>query len=581
MRHGRSKVAFTGNLCAARFEHDASRALDAQLHTHLVTANATFDARADKWFALTEREMLAAIRYAGKVYQNELARGVLAAGYEPSPRATSAASSKALRSSASRRRTVPWHPSVVRKSNRKSPRSKSSTAACPRQRRFTASRRGRAVASLPKSPRPRSAAGNARTLRRSAARRWTRWSMRPGAAAPLRQRHFTRESRCDRRATTSSSGRACSAGHEVIAEALNQSLGSVSLDVLKKSLTEGRATDCVALKTGANCLHTDYATRAGLQQELDAIEFVNSGRNTCVPLGISRFEPDERLSADQRNAVETLLESTDRVCALRGVAGAGKTFTLQEVQRGLPAAGRTVLACAPTTSAVAVLRAEGFANATTLAELLQNAGAAPGARLGYTTLIVDEAGIASTRQGAELCTLVQRQGARLILVGDSRQHSGVEAGDFLSILERHSRLRTCELTDIRRQTVREYRGAVKLMAQGQAHAGLRMLDQLGWVQEPSGDYIQRAAAHYVDNFVAKRDTILCGTHVGGDSPADRRGARRFEKTRNARAGRGRNRRGAAGVDQGPGREVRQLPAGLPADLAPSAARCRPAGWQHR
>src|ERR1035437_218408 len=51
------QTALTGNLCAARFEHDASRALDAQLHTHHVTANATFDAKADKWFALTEREM--------------------------------------------------------------------------------------------------------------------------------------------------------------------------------------------------------------------------------------------------------------------------------------------------------------------------------------------------------------------------------------------------------------------------------------------------------------------------------------------------------------------------------------------
>ena len=79
------QVKITCNLCAARFEHDASRALDAQLHTHLVTANATFDVKAQKWFALTEREMLSAIRYAGKVYQNELARGVMAAGYEIEP----------------------------------------------------------------------------------------------------------------------------------------------------------------------------------------------------------------------------------------------------------------------------------------------------------------------------------------------------------------------------------------------------------------------------------------------------------------------------------------------------------------
>jgi ATP-dependent exoDNAse (exonuclease V) alpha subunit len=103
---------------------------------------------------------------------------------------------------------------------------------------------------------------------------------------------------------------------------------------------------------------------------------------------------------------------------------------------------------------------------------------------------------------------VQAQGARLILVGDSRQHSGVEAGDFLSILENHSRLQTCELTDIRRQTAREYRSAVKSMAQGQARAGLEALDRLGWVKEDGSDYVKRAAEHYVESAAAKRDVIL-------------------------------------------------------------------------
>ena len=190
------------------------------------------------------------------------------------------------------------------------------------------------------------------------------------------------------------------------------------------------------------------------------------------------------------------------------MAGAGKTFALQEVRRGLAIAGHEVIAGAPTTSAAEVLRREGFSNATTLADLLTNAETAHGARLRGATLIVDEAGIASTRQGAELCALVRRHDARLILVGDSRQHSGVEAGDFLSILEKHSRLQTCELTDIRRQTAREYRSAVKLMAQGQARAGLTSLDRLGWLNEGGADYVNRAAEHYVGSVAARRDVIL-------------------------------------------------------------------------
>jgi ATP-dependent exoDNAse (exonuclease V) alpha subunit len=325
----------------------------------------------------------------------------------------------------------------------------------------------------------------------------------PADAAPHGERNALRQAR-DHLFERASVQR----GHEIIAEALNQSLGTVSLDALKEKLTAGHASDCVALKEGPDCLRSDYATPAGLQQELDAIGFVNAGRHVCTPLCWTAFQPDQRLSANQRNAVQTLLESTDRVCALRGIAGTGKTFTLQEVQRGINASGGTVVACAPTTSAAGVLRADGFAKATTLADLLKNAESVHGGRLHGATFLVDEAGIASARQGSELCDLVRRHDARLILVGDSRQHSGVEAGDFLSILERHSRLQTCELTDIRRQTAHEYRAAVKLMAQGQARAGMEAVDRLGWLNETGADYIQRAADHYVTSFAEKRDVIL-------------------------------------------------------------------------
>lgn len=72
----------TGNVIAATFRHTASRALDPQIHTHFVTANATWDERVRDWRALTEFEMVSAIRFAGKVYQNEMARACRALGYD-------------------------------------------------------------------------------------------------------------------------------------------------------------------------------------------------------------------------------------------------------------------------------------------------------------------------------------------------------------------------------------------------------------------------------------------------------------------------------------------------------------------
>ena len=53
----------TGNLVAAAFVHDSSRALDPQLHTHFTVFNATFDEREGCWKALQARGMYDAIRY--------------------------------------------------------------------------------------------------------------------------------------------------------------------------------------------------------------------------------------------------------------------------------------------------------------------------------------------------------------------------------------------------------------------------------------------------------------------------------------------------------------------------------------
>ncbi|MBK9990943.1 MAG: relaxase domain-containing protein [Verrucomicrobia bacterium] len=75
----------TSNVIAAKFRHTASRALDPQVHTHFVLANATWDESSGGWRALTEYEMVLAVRYAGKVYQNELARSCLALGYDIEP----------------------------------------------------------------------------------------------------------------------------------------------------------------------------------------------------------------------------------------------------------------------------------------------------------------------------------------------------------------------------------------------------------------------------------------------------------------------------------------------------------------
>jgi hypothetical protein len=85
----------------------------------------------------------------------------------------------------------------------------------------------------------------------------------------------------------------------------------------------------------------------------------------------------------------------------------------------------------------------------------------------------------------------------VLFLGDSRQHAAVEAGDFLRVLEAHSKLHRVELTAIRRQQDKAYRLAVRCLAAGAARVGLERLDALGWVKEGRAGYLRDAVGDFL------------------------------------------------------------------------------------
>src|ERR1700683_138370 len=70
----------TCNLVAARFQHDSSRQLDPQLHSHFVVANATYDG--EDWRALETFDVIKYIDYFGRIYQSEMALSCRRLGYD-------------------------------------------------------------------------------------------------------------------------------------------------------------------------------------------------------------------------------------------------------------------------------------------------------------------------------------------------------------------------------------------------------------------------------------------------------------------------------------------------------------------
>lgn len=245
-------------------------------------------------------------------------------------------------------------------------------------------------------------------------------------------------------------------------------------------------------------------TRTTLFEEQRMIRLVNRGVGQCRPLQPG-YAGDRRLSAEQQQALRTILGTPDQVLGLRGGAGTGKTRLLLEVVRGVEAR-QPVTVLAPSTAAVEALRKAGLPRAATVQRFLADASFREETR-GHV-LLVDEASLLSTRDMLALLGHVQ-SGGRLILSGDTRQHTGIAAGDALRLLEERSGLRMAGVHAIRRQVDQDYREAIADFAQGNGLRGLSQLERLGAVVEiPEPDRYAVLAEDYVRSLRARKSALL-------------------------------------------------------------------------
>ena len=149
------------------------------------------------------------------------------------------------------------------------------------------------------------------------------------------------------------------------------------------------------------------------------------------------------------------------------------------MRRGLHEARRSVVAIAPTASAVEELQKVGFGDAMTVARLL--ADAQQQAQLAGQVLIVDEAGMISSKDMDELIRLARDKGARILYSGDTAQIKSVSEGDALRVLERESKLNRVSLRQVQRQTNAEYRAAVEALRNHPAE-GFSKLEAMGAIR---------------------------------------------------------------------------------------------------
>ena len=213
---------------------------------------------------------------------------------------------------------------------------------------------------------------------------------------------------------------------------------------------------------------------------------------TGAGLGVAREEDLQRaldsrptMSAEQTTMVRTLTSDGDAVAVVLGRAGAGKTFALSAAHEAWARSGFPVLGAAVARHAAQQLESETAIPSVSLAQLI--AGLERGERLPRRiVLVVDEAGMAGTRQLATVLDHVEAARGKLVLVGDDRQLAAIDAGGAFGALARRGL--AVELTENRRQRHAWEREAVEHLRAGrgeEAIAAYRAHDRL--VVEPDED----------------------------------------------------------------------------------------------
>ena len=140
------------------------------------------------------------------------------------------------------------------------------------------------------------------------------------------------------------------------------------------------------------------------------------------------------LSEEQIIAIREVTSSGGRVAIIEGAAGSGKTTTLRPIADLYREHGQSIIATAVAWRTAVALGNDVDARPFCVDKLLRLAARGGIDIDGDTTIIVDEAGMLSTRQAHHILQLSERHGAKIVFAGDTQQQQPVEAGPGLRLI---------------------------------------------------------------------------------------------------------------------------------------------------
>jgi conjugative relaxase-like TrwC/TraI family protein len=474
----------TGQFIAAKFEHDTARPVDGyvapQLHTHAVIFNVTERDNGESR-AIQPQSLFASQQFATAIYQSELTYRLRQLGYEITAGRSGAPEIKGY---------------TQEYLDASSPRSQQIREYLERTGR-SGSESAEIAAHATRDRKEIHSPAEVMAAHRKLAAEFGHQAEAVVQAAQERMRHqehgvlpersqervresltFARDKIFEREAVVDE--------RLLVRDALRRGMGEIAYSQVRAHLDSRTATgEFQTVERARNMPGRQFTTARTIKEEQEIVSRMREGRSQLAPVvsqqqavTVSGHHP--HLNRAQKNVVEDVLSSPDRIHGVQGVAGGGKTTTLSVIRQAVEAHGYTVEGFAPTSRAAKQLREAGV-DASTLQSFLTRTMQPNDGTVHKHFYFVDESSLASTRQMKDFLARLASND-RVLLIGDTRQHQGVEAGRPFEQLQQAG-MRTAKLDQIVRQKDPALKSAVELLARGRSAAALIELRQQGRVQE--------------------------------------------------------------------------------------------------
>ena len=218
-----------------------------------------------------------------------------------------------------------------------------------------------------------------------------------------------------------------------------------------------------------------YSTRAMIAIEKEVADHAKAMANGGFH-NIPNVSPIPELN-DEQNAAVTYATRPNRIALVEGAAGSGKTTTLGVIADLYSKAGIRIIGTSTAWRAAKQLGDECRIESRALDSWLAKHSDGQSVFDAKTVLIVDEAGLLSSRQMHALLSATRSAGTKVILTGDQRQMQAIGAGSGLSIVA--AEMTSTRINTNRRQQEAWARQAVSQLSRGDAAPALDAFDRHG------------------------------------------------------------------------------------------------------